>query len=119
MDLEQSRTCGAMWAKSLRLKLKVSYWKGKRVDFLLGKKTVEREEEKIKKPKLLFSIYGVPSVEIRQAKNESSSTRRGLRVGTENTGFHLGFKRGVREIKGFEFRKCPRDFLEFLLRSKR
>ena len=23
------------------------------------------------------------------------------------------------EIKGFGFRKCPRDFLEFLLRSKR
>ena len=40
-------------------------------------------------------------------------------MGTENTGFRQGFKRGVREIKGFWFRKCPRDFLEFLLCSKR
>ena len=38
---------------------------------------------------------------------------------TENKGFRQRFKRGVREIKGFGFRKCARDFLEFLLRSKR
>ena len=40
-------------------------------------------------------------------------------MGNENTGFHRGFKRGVWEIKGFEFRKCLRDFLEFFLRFKR
>ena len=31
----------------------------------------------------------------------------------ENTGFLQGLNRGVWEIKGFRFRKCPRDFLEF------
>ena len=68
---------------------------------------------------LLSSIHRVLLVGIRRAKNESSSTRRGLCVGTENIGFRRGFKRGVREIKSFGFKKCPRDFLEFLLRSKR
>ena len=47
----------------------------------------ERERKKKKKSKLLSSIYGVSPIEIRWAKNESSSTRRGLRMGTENTGF--------------------------------
>ena len=69
--------------------------------------------------KLISTIYGDRLVRIRRAKNESSSTRRGLRVGTKNTGFRRGLKQGVWEIKGFGFRKCPRDFLEFLLRSKR
>ena len=76
----------------------------------------KREREKTK---LFSSIYGVSSVGIRWAKNESSSTQRGLNVGTKNTGFRQGFKRGVREIKGVGFWKCPQDFLEFLLRSKR
>ena len=80
---------------------------------------LEREGERKKNLKLLSSIYRVSSVEIRRDKNESSSTRRGLHVGTKNTGFHQGFKGGVREIKGFGFRKCPQDFVEFLLRSKR
>ena len=40
----------------------------------------EKKKRK-KKSKLLSSIYGVPSVLICWAKNESSSTRRGLRVG--------------------------------------
>ena len=78
-----------------------------------------REEEKRKKSKLLYSIYRVLSVRICRAKKESSSTRQGLRVGTENIVFHRGFKGGVQEIKGFGFRKCPRDFLEFLLHSKK
>ena len=64
----------------------------------------EKKEMRNKKFKLLSSIHRVPSVGIRRAKNESSSTRRGLHVGTENTRFHRGFKRGVREIKGFRFR---------------
>ena len=85
---------------------------------MLSGRERERRREK-KQSKLLSSIHGVPSVGICRAKNESSFTRRGLRVDTENTGFRRGFKRGVREIKGFGFRKCPRDFLEFLLRSKR
>ena len=79
----------------------------------------EREKEKKKETKLLSSIYRVLSVEISWVKNESSSTRQGLRVGTENMGFRRGFKQVVREIKGFGFRKCPWDFLEFLLSSKR
>ena len=69
--------------------------------------------------KLLSSIHGVLSVGICRAKNKSSSTRLGLRVGTKNMRFRGGFKRGVREIKGFGFKKCPQNFLEFLLRSKR
>ena len=34
---------------------------------------------------LLFLIHGVLTVGIRRAKNESSSTRRGLRVSTKKT----------------------------------
>ena len=81
--------------------------------------SVRSREKKKEKSDLLSLIYRVPSVGIRQGKNESSSTREGLRVDTENTGFCQGFKQGVREIKGFGFRKCPRDFLEFLLGLKR
>ena len=51
-------------------------------------------------------IYGVLSVKVCQAKNESSLHRQGLRVGIENAGLCQGSKRGVREIKGFGFRKC-------------
>ena len=36
---------------------------------------------------LLFLIQGVSTIGICRAKNESSSTRRGLRVSTKNTGF--------------------------------
>ena len=75
----------------------------------------EREERDFN----FSTIYGYRLVGIRRAKNERSSTRRGLHVGTKNTGFRRGFKQGVTEIKGFGFRKCLRDFLEFLLRSKR
>ena len=47
----------------------------KRSDFYWEEKR-EREQEKKKeeKSKLLSSIYGVPSVKISRAKNESSST---------------------------------------------
>ena len=79
----------------------------------------ERERERERELKLLSTIYRDRLVGIRWGKNESSSTRRGLRVRTENIGFRRGFKQGVREIKGFGFMKCPRDFLKFLLRSKR
>ena len=52
-------------------------------------KPEEREGEKRKRsPKLLSSILGVPSVGICRAKSESSSTQRGLRVGTKKEGFH-------------------------------
>ena len=74
--------------------------------------------ERRERLQLLSTIYEDQLVGIRRAKNESSSTRRGLRVGTENMKFLRGFKQGVLEIKGFRFRKCPRDFLKFLLRSK-
>ena len=40
-------------------------------------------------------------------------------MGTKNAGFRRGFQRGVLEIKGFGFRKCPRGFLGFFVRSKR
>ena len=48
---------------------------------------LERERERKKKSKLLSSTYGVSSVGIFRAKNESSSTRRGLRMGTETRDF--------------------------------
>ena len=84
-----------MWAKSLRLKSKVEnhIGGGKGADFLVEKKNRrEKGREKKELSRLLSSIYGVPSVGIYRAKNESSSTRRGLRVDTESTGFHRGFK---------------------------
>ena len=77
----------------------------------------EREMER--EFQLLSTIYRDRLVGIRPAKNESSSTRREVRVGTENMGFHRGFKRGIREIKGFKVKKYPQDFIEFLLRFKR
>ena len=72
-----------------------------------------------KRPRLLYIIYGIPSVGIRQANNDSSSHRCGLRVGTENMRFLRGSKQGVQEIKGFGFKKHPRGFMRFILRSKR
>ena len=41
---------------------------------------------------LLFLIHGVSTVGIHRAKNESSSTRLGLRISTKNTGFRREFK---------------------------
>ena len=38
--------------------------------------------------RLISSIYRVLLVRIRRVKSESSSTRRGLCVGTKNEGFH-------------------------------
>ena len=101
------------------VKGKKSYWRGEIANFLLEKKNSLRQGEKRNKSKLLFSIYGVPSIGIRRAKNKSSSTRQGLRVGNENMGFRGGFKQGIREIKDFGFKKCPRVFLKFLVCSKR
>ena len=46
----------------------------------------EKKKRK-KKSKLLSSIYEVSSVKIHRTKNESSSTRQGLCVGTKNMGF--------------------------------
>ena len=40
-------------------------------------------------------------------------------MGIKNTRFRQGFARRVWEIKGFGFRKCPWDFLEFFLCFKR
>ena len=40
----------------------------------------------------LSQIYGNLTVGIRRAKNEKCSTRRGLRMGTKNTGFHREFR---------------------------
>ena len=42
--------------------------------------------------KLLSSIHGVPTVGFRQVKQGKFSTRRGLCVGTKNTGFHKEFR---------------------------
>ena len=70
-------------------------------------------------PRLLSSIYEVPSVGIRRAKNESSYTRRGYAWVPKTRDFSKDSSEEFLEIKGFGFRKCPLDFLEFFLRSKR
>ena len=41
---------------------------------------------------LLSSIHGVPTVRFCRVKHEKCSTRRDLRVGTKNTGFHREFR---------------------------
>ena len=51
-------------------------------------------EKKNEKPKIFSSIHRVPPVGIHRAKNESSSTRRGLRVSTKNMGFRRGLLGG-------------------------
>ena len=57
------------------------------------------EREKINKSKLLSSIYGVLSIGVRRAKNESSFTRRGLLLGTENTIFSEDSNKEFRKSK--------------------
>ena len=62
---------------------------GRKEHIFYAGKTVERKRERKKRrQRLIYSIYGVPSVGIRRAKSESSFTRRGLRVSTKNEGFH-------------------------------
>ena len=65
---------------------------GQNIPFDFLEKNV-REEEK-RASKLLYSILGVLSVGICRAKSESSSTKRGPRVGTKNEGFHRRSKGG-------------------------
>ena len=77
--------------QSIKGKQKISFGKGSPI-FLNFERRERGREKKKKNQNLLSSIYGVPSVGIRWAKNENSSTQRGLRVGTENTGFRRGFK---------------------------
>ena len=43
----------------------------------------ERERGREKKSKFISMIHKVPSIGIRQAKNQSSSSQQGLRVGTK------------------------------------
>ena len=80
----------------------------------------DREGEKRKRENQNFSLR---STELCRSEFIGPRTKVHLLdegyVGTENIGFCQGFKRGVREIKCFGFRKCQRDFLDFLLRSKR
>ena len=117
-DTNGSRTRGATWALSLKFKDKLENVKLERGggDLLLEKekknnnKNVRGSKEgdkEIKHSNLLSPILEVSPVGIRRAKSKILYTRRGLLVGTKNTGFHQGFKRGVWEIKGFGFRKCP------------
>ena len=71
----------------------------KEITFSTGKH--ERETKRKKVSKLLFSILGVPPVIIHQAKSESSSTQRGLRVGTKKM---RGFTEDPKEeISGNQF----------------
>ena len=55
----------------------------------------EREEKReIGDPRLLPKIYKVPLISFRQAKNKSSSHRRGVHVGTWKEEFRRSSKRG-------------------------
>ena len=54
----------------------------------------EREKGREKKSKFLSTIHGVSLVGIRLAKNQSSLSQRGLRMGTKNEGFRQIFKGG-------------------------
>ena len=110
---ESERVVDHMSNLSIKLEQKRIWERGSPFSELCMREEKEREKKEIQTSLFdLWSSFG-------RAKNESSSTRRGLRMGIENTGFRRGLKQGVQKIKGFGFRKCPRDFLEFLLRSKR
>ena len=70
----------------LSCKLKMDLGKGKTSFYYSFMCESERKEKK-ESQDLPSKIYGVSSIEVRRAKNESSSHRRGLRVGTENARF--------------------------------
>ena len=81
----------------IKLKLKQKGKLGQKITFfflLLCMRESERREKE-ESQGLLSAIYGDSSVEVHRVKNESSSHRRGLHVGTENAGFFQGSKRGV------------------------
>ena len=68
----------------------------------------ERERKRKKESKLLSSILGVPPVGIRQAKSESSSTRRGLHVCKNRRRISPKIQmRGFQEIKDFGLGRLP------------
>ena len=60
---------------------------GQKIRFLLLCKHESEKREKEEGQELPSKIYGVLLIEVRKAKNESSSHRRGLHVGTKNVGF--------------------------------
>ena len=90
MDPDQEWTLGAMWALSLKLKDKLDKSNLREEELILLLLFIRRERKGREREfsKILSLIYGVSSVEIHRAINESSSTRRGLRVGIENMVFH-------------------------------
>ena len=67
----------------------------------------KREEQR---PKHLSTIYGVFSVEVRLAKSESSSTQRGLRVGTKKCDFSEDQKEKVSGNLRFQVREASHLF---------
>ena len=87
MDPDQAWTHGTMWPLSLKLKDKLDKSNLREDPVVLTERERERKGRGGEFSKLISSIYGVPSIGIYRTKNESSSTRRGLHVGTENTGF--------------------------------
>ena len=68
----------------------------------------ERERKRKKESKLLSSILEVPSIGIHQAKSESLSTRRGLRVCNKKRRISPKIqRRRFREINDFGLRRLP------------
>ena len=76
-------------------------------DFVRGEGELEREAP--------YSLYNLRRLGGRISSGQELKFIYSIRlcVSTENTRFRRGFTRRVREIKGFGFRECPRDFLEY------
>ena len=109
-DPDRPRTRGAM---SHSLKFKWGTWEKREITLSAGGKNVRESKEGEKEREhsnLLSPILGVLSVGILRAKSKSSSTRRGLRVGTKNEGFH-------RKSKGGDFRKSKFSGLRSVIQT--
>ena len=76
-----------------------------------------KEGEKERESNILLMIHGVPLVGIRRAKNQSSSSRPRLRMGTKNEGFHRRFKEGVITTQIVLFHTLKSPGFEHFLRS--
>ena len=106
--------CRGTWHDTKCLKfgrrVKTHFW-GRKIIFLLSGRERERERKKkipnfsLRSTKFRWSEFVEPRTKVHLPYE--------VRVGTENMGFHRGFKRGVQEIEFFGIRRCSRDFLQF------
>ena len=88
--------------------------------FTRERKARGREREKRKGVLLLSTIYGDQSGRISSGQELKLIYLARAMRGHRNQGVSMQFQiSNFREVKIFEFRKCLRDFLEFLLHLKR